>query len=116
MTSSQKPSKKGRTRLNWDHIYNLPWPVTLTTRRSDLKLPSTHVQILEKILEPAPGPFFILGIHLCGILSIKAVETFNRGPKCDGRVPSSPRWLLASVLGQRTCIVASAQTAKATTA
>lgn len=28
----------------------------------------------------------LLGIHLCGILSIRAVETFNRGPKCVGLV------------------------------
>mmetsp|Transcript_9455 Transcript_9455/g.20529 ORF Transcript_9455/g.20529 Transcript_9455/m.20529 type:complete len:306 (-) Transcript_9455:591-1508(-) len=82
--SSSSSSKKGRTKLNWDHVYNLPWPVTLTTRRSDLKLPSTHKQILEKLLEPAPGPVFILGVHLCGVLSIKAIETFNLGPKCVG--------------------------------
>ncbi|CAE7568271.1 unnamed protein product [Symbiodinium pilosum] len=67
---------------NWDHIYNLPWPVPLVTRRSDLKLPSTHAQILSRILEPAPGPVVVLGIHLCGILAIRAVETFNAGPKC----------------------------------
>ncbi|CAE7860932.1 unnamed protein product, partial [Symbiodinium microadriaticum] len=75
-------SKKHRTRLNWDHIYNLPWPVPLVTRRSDLKLPSTQAQILSRILEPAPGPVVVLGIHLCGILAIRAVETFNIGPKC----------------------------------
>lgn len=80
------PSKKQRTHLNWDHIYGLPWQSTLTTRRCDLKIPSTHAQILEKVLEPAPGPVFILGVHLCGILSIRAVETFNRGPKCVGLV------------------------------
>eukprot|EP00930_Biecheleria_cincta_P002867 TRINITY_DN103847_c0_g1_i1.p1 TRINITY_DN103847_c0_g1~~TRINITY_DN103847_c0_g1_i1.p1 ORF type:complete len:443 (-),score=51.81 TRINITY_DN103847_c0_g1_i1:15-1343(-) len=79
-------SRKNRTRLNWDHIYELPWPVTVTTRRSDLKLPSTHAQILAKVLEPAPGPVLILGIHLCGVLSIRAIETFNRGPKCVGLV------------------------------
>jgi len=79
-------SRRRRTRLNWDHIYGLPWPITLTTRRADLKLPSTHAQILAKILEPAPGPVFILGVHLCGVLSIRAVETFNRGPKCVGLV------------------------------
>merc|ERR1712136_637141 len=81
-TKKALPAKRTRTRLNWDHIYNLPWPVTLTTRRSDLKLPSTQVQILSRILEPAPGPVLVLGIHLCGILSIRAVETFNKGPKC----------------------------------
>ncbi|CAE7556024.1 unnamed protein product [Symbiodinium natans] len=75
-------SKKHRTQLNWDHIYNLTWPVPLVTRRSDLKLPSTQVQILSRILEPAPGPVVVLGIHLCGILAIRAVETFNAGPKC----------------------------------
>lgn len=80
------PSRRNRTRLNWDHIYDLPWPSTLTTRRSDLKLPSTHAQILSRILEPSPGPVFVLGIHLCGILSIRAIETFNRGPKCVGLV------------------------------
>ena len=37
-------------------------------------------------MEPAPGPVFVLGIHLCGILSIRAVETFNRAPKCVGLV------------------------------
>merc|ERR1712190_20991 len=64
----------------------LPWPATLTTRRSDLKSPSTHAQIQAKILEPAPGPVLVLGVHLCGILSIRAIETFNHGPKCVGLV------------------------------
>eukprot|EP00435_Cladocopium_sp_Y103_P008782 s361_g2.t1 len=76
------PSRKGRTRLNWDHIYNLHWPIPLVTRRCDLKLPSTHLQILSRLLDPAPGPVMILGIHLCGLLSIRAIETFNQGPKC----------------------------------
>ena len=144
---------------NWDHIYNIPWPIPLVTRRCNLKLPSTHLQILSRrlpctgrdecwekqehgyfvlvffasnyfevvlnvelevghiqpgLLEPAPGPVIILGIHLCGtlvvklqkgagvgnfcmfffsavhsnerrlwgLLSIRAIETFNRGPKC----------------------------------
>jgi len=80
------PGPKNRTRLNWDHIYGLPWRITLTTRRCDLKLPSTHAQILDRVLEPAPGPVFVLGVHLCGILSIRAVETFNHGPKCVGMV------------------------------
>merc|ERR1712066_714664 len=83
---ARRSNRRNRTALNWDHIYELPWPATLTTRRSDLKLPSTHSQILAKILEPAPGSVFILGIHLCGILSIRAIETFNRGPKCVGLV------------------------------
>lgn len=40
------------------------------------------VHIQPGLLEPAPGPVIILGIHLCGLLSIRAIETFNRGPKC----------------------------------
>eukprot|EP00929_Paragymnodinium_shiwhaense_P000817 TRINITY_DN101023_c0_g1_i1.p1 TRINITY_DN101023_c0_g1~~TRINITY_DN101023_c0_g1_i1.p1 ORF type:complete len:469 (-),score=89.81 TRINITY_DN101023_c0_g1_i1:26-1432(-) len=86
LSKRKQQGKQSRTRLNWDHIYGLPWPVMLTTRRSDLKLPSTHAQIVSKILEPAPGPVLILGVHLCGILSIRALETFNRGPKTVGVV------------------------------
>ncbi|CAK9075142.1 unnamed protein product [Durusdinium trenchii] len=84
--SEYSPGRRGRTRLNWDHIYQLAWPIPLVTRRCDLKLPSTHAQILSRLLEPAPGPVFLLGIHLCGVLSIRAIETFNRGPKCVGFV------------------------------
>merc|ERR1719343_1444741 len=72
--------------MNWDHIYKLPWPVVLETRKANLKRSSTHREILAKIMEPAPGPVFVLGVHLCGVLSIKAVDTFNRSPKCVGLV------------------------------
>eukprot|EP00927_Polykrikos_kofoidii_P030404 TRINITY_DN26150_c0_g1_i1.p1 TRINITY_DN26150_c0_g1~~TRINITY_DN26150_c0_g1_i1.p1 ORF type:complete len:535 (+),score=95.76 TRINITY_DN26150_c0_g1_i1:71-1675(+) len=83
---NKKKKRQSRTRLNWDHIYGLPWPIELTTRRSDLKLPSTHAQIVSKILEPAKGPVLVLGVHLCGVLSIRALELFNRGPKTVGIV------------------------------
>lgn len=80
-----KPASHSR-RMNWDHIYDLPWPVPLTTRCSRLGGSTVNTQILAKIVEPAPGPVFILGIHLCGVLSIRAVEIFNLGPKIVGLV------------------------------
>lgn len=73
--------------MNWDHIYGkIPdsdetyfptWPIPLFTSKQDLKQSCNQRQIKQHIFNKAEGPVIILAIHLCGTLSLKAVEMFN---------------------------------------
>lgn len=78
--------------INWDHLYgNRPaergggtyyetWPIPLHTSKQDLKKKCTHRQLKKVLFERAEGPILILAVHLCGTLSLKAVEMFNDYP------------------------------------
>ena len=71
--------------ISWTHIhgegdFKYPWPITLSTRKVDLKDHASTKQMTNHLFARWKGPFVVLGIHLCGILSIKAVEMFNRHP------------------------------------
>jgi len=59
------------------------WPIELTHRRYNLKSSSGHRQLEQHILARAPGPVMLLGVHLCGVLSIHAVQLFNDHPRCS---------------------------------
>lgn len=59
------------------------FPIELTYRKYDLKDQSSLRKGLGKhVIERAPGPLMLLGVHLCGTLSIRAVQVFNDFPKC----------------------------------
>ena len=69
--------------INWAHVYGegewrYEWPIALSTRKVDLKDRAQVKQMANHLFSRWNGPFIVLGIHLCGILSIKAVEIFNR--------------------------------------
>jgi len=77
--------------INWDHIYgSLPnttavfsatyfdtWPIPMHTSKQDLKQTCTKRQMKQNLFDTCKGPILILAIHLCGTLSLKAVEMFN---------------------------------------
>ena len=46
--------------------------------------------IQRTIFDPAPGPVAILGIHLCGQLSVQAVELFNTAPRRQAATEAAP--------------------------
>lgn len=76
--------------MNWDHIYGkIPsedgsektyfstWPVPLYTSKQDLKQSCNQRQMKKHFFEKTDGNIIILAVHLCGTLSLKAVEMFN---------------------------------------
>ena len=76
--------------MSWEHIYGeskqVPntkyidtWPIPLTTSKQDLKHGNQRRNLEERFLKK-DGPVIMLGIHLCGTLSLKAVGFFNDNP------------------------------------
>lgn len=77
--------------MNWDHIYGkIPspeaerdqsyfstWPIPLYTSKQNLKQSCNQRQMKKHMFDKAEGPVIILAVHLCGTLSLKAVEMFN---------------------------------------
>ena len=68
------------TQINPEHILRDDWPIRLTTSKTDLKSPSARRSLDKHIISRAPGPLILLGIHLCGQLSVRAIELFNSSP------------------------------------
>mmetsp|Transcript_27497 Transcript_27497/g.55207 ORF Transcript_27497/g.55207 Transcript_27497/m.55207 type:complete len:247 (+) Transcript_27497:577-1317(+) len=78
--------------INWSHIYgsfkdsSIPynyyesWPVKLNTSKVNLKN-SKEVTNMEERLFQNKGPIVLVAVHLCGTLSLRAVEIFNRNPE-----------------------------------
>jgi len=71
--------------INWEHVYGsddwtYDWPIQLSTRKVNLKERGEVNQLAMHVFNRWNGPFIVLGIHLCGTLSIKAVEMFNKHP------------------------------------
>jgi len=71
--------------INWDHIYDYyeDWPITLTTSKQDLKCKSSVRGMKRRVLDEAPGDIVVLAVHLCGTLSLKALDLFNSHEKCS---------------------------------
>lgn len=88
--------------INWDHIYGkIPittesddstdtviqqqqdetyfttWPIPLHTSKQDLKQSCNQRQMKKHFFDRINGPIVVLAIHLCGTLSLKAVDMFN---------------------------------------
>jgi hypothetical protein len=77
--------------ISWNHIYgNLAddnedapryydtWPIPLTTSKQDLKHTNQRRNVEERFFRD--GPVILLAVHLCGTLSLKAVDFFNQNP------------------------------------
>jgi hypothetical protein len=56
------------------------WRIPLQTVRCNINKPKERLKI-QHICSRAPGPVLLLGIHLCGPLSIRAVSFFNANPQ-----------------------------------
>ena len=77
-------------KINCEHVYGSTndgrcffdtWPVPLVTSCQDLKNKATMRKFATRVLSKAPGPVLILAVHLCGTLSLRAVDLFNTHPK-----------------------------------
>jgi hypothetical protein len=80
--------------ISWTHIYgslkevedqSIPryydtWPISLNTSKKNLKA-SKQIKKMEELYFKGKGPVIIVAVHLCGTLSLKAVELFNNNPE-----------------------------------
>lgn len=86
--AAAEPVQPRSQQINAAHIYGghdgasyfEDWPVPLHTSKQNLKKPRTLRDVGEHLIDRAPGPCLLLGVHLCGTLSLKAIELFNRHP------------------------------------
>lgn len=65
--------------LSTEHILADGWPIRLTTSRTDLKVPSDRRNLARTFFADG-APVMLLGVHLCGVLSLRAVQLFNESP------------------------------------
>ena len=68
-------------RLNPDHLYHPDWPIRLARSAQDLKSGGDRRNLIAGLIEATAGPVLVLGVHLCGTLSLRAVELFNANPQ-----------------------------------
>ena len=61
------------------HLVASGWPIRLTTSRADLKCASDRRNLARAFLSGG-APAMLLGVHLCGVLSLRAVQLFNDAP------------------------------------
>ncbi len=71
-----KPASGGSSRSYYD-----TWPIPIDTSKQDLKS-SRQLQLIQKhyLSNPSDHPVIMLAIHLCGILSLRAIDLFNTNP------------------------------------
>ena len=81
--------------ISWTHIYGgvkelhhvkdtypnyfQTWPIPLHTSKQDLKAGKSRRKMQELFFHDQ-GPIILVAIHLCGTLSLRAVELFNDNP------------------------------------
>lgn len=65
--------------LNPEHVVDDGWPIRLSTSRADLKVPSDRRSLSKHFLSHG-GPAMLLGVHLCGTLSLRCIELWNDCP------------------------------------
>ena len=75
--------------LNPEHVLAPGWPIRLTTSRANLKVPSDRRSLAKAFLSHG-APAMLLGVHLCGTLSLRAIELYNDCPGF-GLVALEPR-------------------------
>ena len=57
--------------------YFTTWPIPLHTSKQDLKQSCNQRQMKKHFFDRIEGPIIVLAIHLCGTLSLKAIDMFN---------------------------------------
>ena len=65
--------------VNPEHIMDDDWPIRLSTSRVDLKVPSDRRSLVKYFLSRG-SPAMLLGVHLCGTLSLRCIELWNDCP------------------------------------
>lgn len=79
-SSSLKPPSSSSKSSSSKSYYDT-WPIPMDTSKQDLKSSRQLLQIKKHYLSnPQEHPVIILAIHLCGILSLRAIDLFNDNP------------------------------------
>ena len=65
--------------INWTHLLHPDWPVTLIPRKNNIKKTKREFDFIARNYLNE-SPVFILAIHLCGTLSLRACDLFNKYP------------------------------------
>ena len=86
------------------------WPIPLHTSKQDLKKSSTHRQLQKRLFDVTlhqddAGPIIMLAVHLCGTLSLRAIEMFNRQPETIKFLALKPCCLPAIQLQEETFVL-----------
>lgn len=78
--------------INWTHIvgrrWKQLWPIPLECSKQDIKKGSALSFIGRVYLQHAP--VFVLAVHLCGTLSIRACDIFNNNPNTVSMIALKP--------------------------
>jgi hypothetical protein len=75
-----RPAAATTTTTTATGTYYDTWPIALDTSKQDLKHSRQLQKIREHYLSNPDHPVIILAIHLCGTLSLKAIQLFNDNP------------------------------------
>jgi hypothetical protein len=67
--------------ITTEHIYGRNYPIPLRIRKMDMKKSREIKQVHTRVLDPAPGPVIMIGIHLCKALSVHAIKLYQASPK-----------------------------------
>lgn len=76
---SAAPDTVDTKHINWSHLKGACaslWPIPLVPIKQDIKSSSSLNFISRVYMQDAP--VIVLAVHLCGILSLRAVDLFNR--------------------------------------
>lgn len=65
--------------LDPEHIDDEGWPIRLSTSHANLRIPSDRRALAKNFLSHG-APAMLLGVHLCGRLSLRCIELFNDCP------------------------------------
>jgi hypothetical protein len=67
--------------INHGHIVDTEWPTSVHCIKVDLKKPNHIKNLTKQVIDRAPGPIIMTAVHLCGVLSVRAVQIFNDNAK-----------------------------------
>lgn len=87
-------TKPRQHHMNWEHIYGNKaeeiyyfdtWPISLVTSKQNLKQARTIQQLQERFTFDANDNHrvLLLGVHLCGTLSIQAIQLYRGIPNAE---------------------------------
>ena len=60
-----------------ESTYYNTWPIPLVTSKQNLKNKATLRGLSRRLFDKCEGPVLLLAVHLCGTLSLRAVDLFN---------------------------------------
>eukprot|EP00542_Grammatophora_oceanica_P012108 CAMPEP_0194031728 /NCGR_PEP_ID=MMETSP0009_2-20130614/4830_1 /TAXON_ID=210454 /ORGANISM="Grammatophora oceanica, Strain CCMP 410" /LENGTH=394 /DNA_ID=CAMNT_0038671957 /DNA_START=35 /DNA_END=1216 /DNA_ORIENTATION=- len=75
------PTNPSEGNLSTKHLSGRSYPIPLKYRKTDIKAGRELRQIHKYVLEAAPGPVILMGIHLCKSLAVRAIQLCQSSQK-----------------------------------